>query len=139
MRANPPKLRAQVLLGDRPDWWRYDRDDYGPVEEGDPAYGAPDVDLIDVYLQVIEVRRVKPWREHVTEMGTLATISKSRLDYVALLAMDKQGLLDGVLDVIRSEEAFVRQMSEGAHSETLTCGRSLARGTSRHMLRHVSV
>ena len=58
MRAYPPKLRAQVLLGDRPDWWRYDRDDYGPEEEGDPAYGAPDVDLIEVYGQVIEVRRV---------------------------------------------------------------------------------
>ena len=67
--------------------------------------------------------------------GELAAISPARLDLDALLAMDTEGLLTGVLDVIRSEEAFRSALLPEAANQ-LEHDRTLARGTSRHMLRH---
>ena len=67
--------------------------------------------------------------------GVLATISSARLDLDALVRLDTEGLLTGILDVIRSEKAFVAAMLPEA-AAALKVDRVLSRGTSRHMLKH---
>ena len=71
----------------------------------------------------------------VREDGELARISTARLDLDALRELDTGGLLTGVLDVIRSEDAFHAAMVPGA-SDQLMRDKALSRGTSRRMLQH---
>ena len=67
--------------------------------------------------------------------GELANISRARLDLDALMAMDTKGLLTGILDVIRSREAFTANLTDEGR-KVLDSSVPLRRGTSRHMLRH---
>ncbi|KAJ9462841.1 hypothetical protein DIPPA_20568 [Diplonema papillatum] len=66
--------------------------------------------------------------------GYLAPITSSFMDLDNLLAMDSLGLLEGVLDVIRSRGVFESAL---VHDASSWRSEAIARGTSRRMLHHL--
>ncbi|KAJ9435902.1 hypothetical protein DIPPA_20923 [Diplonema papillatum] len=66
--------------------------------------------------------------------GYLAPITSSFMDLDKLLAMDSLGLLEGVLDVIRSRGFFESAL---VHDASSWRSEAIARGTSRRMLHHL--
>ena len=80
----------------------------------------------------VEGRHLGPPSARGGPTGELAPISTSRLNLDALEALDSEGILSGVIDVIRDRGAFLRAMRPGVDLGD----RPLSRGTSRHMLRH---
>ena len=95
---------------------------------------GPDVVLLYGEATIVLDRRFVSAPAERAE-GELAEISRARLDLDALTAMDSQGLLTGVLDVIRSPEAFTAALTEEGR-KVLESSVPVKRGTSRHMLRH---
>ena len=97
--------------------------------------GAPDVMLTYSGVATVAVggRHVSPPSDR--EAGDLAPISESRLDLDRLVELDSEGILTGILDVIRDETAFEALFLPEAMQAL--ADRSASRGTSRHMMRHL--
>lgn len=78
--------------------------------------------------------RVRP--PSLRAAGSLAEISRSRLNLQRLVELDTAGELLGVIDVVTSEDAFLASLRPGAQ-ELLRSDLCYSRGTSRHMLCHL--
>ena len=97
--------------------------------------GAPDVFMTYSGLVTVaaEGQQISPPTDR--EAGMLAPISKARLNLDRLVELDTNGILLGIIDVIRDVSAFEALFVPGTE---LTLGsRPTFRGTSRHMLRHM--